>query len=81
MAELSRVSFGEKKTESLTVKMDEAMFRYVERMGEVTGTNANEYIRDLVRRDKEKTSLHVNLMAEAIGAKVIHEITDSEDKA
>ena len=52
--------------------------RYIRKQSERLGLNSRSaYIRHLVEVDKQKASVELTLLAEAMGAKVIHEISGS----
>lgn len=79
---LSRMEFGEKKSEMTSVRFTDAQKAFVSSMASLKGMeNESEYIRSLVREEMARTASSIKLMADALGVKVITEnLVDEEDK-
>lgn len=72
---LSRATtFGEKKSELTTVRFTDAQKSFIGGMVALKGfENDSDYLRFLVKEDMERTARNLNLMADALGVKVITE--------
>ena len=63
---------SEKLTEELTVKLSPTGKRFISTRAKQMGMESSaEYIRHLVESDRKQACIDFNLLAEAIGAKVI----------
>lgn len=77
---LSRAPFGEKKNEPTTIRLTDAQKSFVVGMVGFKGFESeSDYIRFLVKEEMDRTVRSLNLMADALGVKVITEnIVDGE---
>jgi len=66
----------DKKTEAVSVKLPDSLKRYCDGMATLKGVTPSGFIRGLISEDMARTAHDLNLRAEALGAKVIHENLD-----